>query len=42
MLGKVASGMDAVNRISSLANPKLGAQGGEPREPVVIDRVTVH
>jgi peptidyl-prolyl cis-trans isomerase B (cyclophilin B) len=42
LLGKVASGMDAVNRISSLANPKLGAQGGEPREPVVIDRITVH
>lgn len=42
ILGKVTSGMDAVNRIASLANPKLGPTGGKPREPVVIDRITVH
>jgi peptidyl-prolyl cis-trans isomerase B (cyclophilin B) len=41
VLGKVTRGMAAVMRIASLANPKLGAQGGEPRAPVVIDRVTV-
>jgi cyclophilin family peptidyl-prolyl cis-trans isomerase len=42
VLGKVSGGMAAVNRIASLANPKLGAQGGKPVEPVVIDRITVH
>jgi cyclophilin family peptidyl-prolyl cis-trans isomerase len=41
VLGKVTAGMDAVMRIASLADPKLGAQGGEPRAPVVIDRVAI-
>jgi peptidyl-prolyl cis-trans isomerase B (cyclophilin B) len=41
VLGKVTSGIDAVMRIASLANPKLGAPGGEPRAPVVIDHLTV-
>jgi peptidyl-prolyl cis-trans isomerase B (cyclophilin B) len=42
VLGKVTRGMGAVMRIASLADPRLGAQGGEPRTPVVIDRVMVH
>lgn len=42
VLGKVVSGMDTVERIAHLANPALGPQGGEPRQPVVIDKLTVH
>jgi peptidyl-prolyl cis-trans isomerase B (cyclophilin B) len=42
VLGKVTRGMGAVMRIASLADPRLGARGGEPRTPVVIDRVMVH
>jgi peptidyl-prolyl cis-trans isomerase B (cyclophilin B) len=41
VLGRVSSGMEAVDRIASLADPALGAQGGEPHEPVVIDRITI-
>jgi cyclophilin family peptidyl-prolyl cis-trans isomerase len=42
VLGKVTSGMDSVERIAHLANPALGPQGGPPRQPVVIDKITVH
>ena len=42
VLGKVVSGMDAVERIAHLADPALGPQGGEPRQTVVIDKITVH
>jgi peptidyl-prolyl cis-trans isomerase B (cyclophilin B) len=41
LLGKVSSGMSTVERIASLADPSLGAAGGEPIQPVVIDSVTV-
>ena len=41
VLGKVTAGMDAVMRIASLADPNLGAPGGEPRAPVVIDRIAI-
>ena len=41
VLGRVSSGMKIVDRIASLADPALGRQGGEPREPVVIDRITI-
>jgi cyclophilin family peptidyl-prolyl cis-trans isomerase len=42
VLGKVSSGMDTVQRIASLADPSLGATGGQPTQPVVIDSVTIH
>jgi peptidyl-prolyl cis-trans isomerase B (cyclophilin B) len=41
VLGRVTAGMDAVKRIASLADPTLGQRGGQPREPVVIDRVAI-
>ena len=41
LLGKVSSGMSTVERIASLADPSLGAAGGEPVQPIVIDSVTV-
>ncbi len=41
LIGKVSSGMDTVQRIAKLADPSLGAQGGEPVQPVLIDSVTV-
>jgi peptidyl-prolyl cis-trans isomerase B (cyclophilin B) len=42
VLGKVSSGMSTIDRIASLADPSLGATGGEPLKPVVIDSVTIH
>src|SRR4051794_1634985 len=42
ILGKVTSGMDSVEQIAQLANPKLGPTGGKPLQPVVIDKITVH
>ncbi len=42
ILGRVTSGMTAVDRIAHLADPKLGPEGGEPTEPVVIRKITVH
>ncbi len=42
ILGRVTSGMTAVERIARLADPKLGPVGGEPTEPVVIRKITVH
>lgn len=42
VLGKVTSGMASVERIAHLANPKLGPPGGEPLQPVVIDKITIH
>jgi peptidyl-prolyl cis-trans isomerase B (cyclophilin B) len=42
VLGKVTAGMAAVERIAHLADPRLGPQGGEPRAPVVIDRIAVN
>ena len=41
VLGQVVSGMDSVERIAHLANPALGPQGGEPRQTVLIDKITV-
>jgi peptidyl-prolyl cis-trans isomerase B (cyclophilin B) len=41
VLGRVTSGMKTVERIASLADPALGPKGGQPREPVVIDRITI-
>jgi cyclophilin family peptidyl-prolyl cis-trans isomerase len=41
VLGRVTSGMQSVERIGRLADPKLGPQGGEPIEPVIIRRITV-
>jgi peptidyl-prolyl cis-trans isomerase B (cyclophilin B) len=41
VLGRLTAGMQAVERIASLADPALGRRGGEPLEPVVIDRITI-
>ncbi len=42
ILGRVTSGMTAVERIGRLADPKLGPVGGEPTQTVVIRKITVH
>ena len=42
VLGKVTSGMKSVDKIAKLANPSLGPQGGEPIEPVLINKIQVH
>lgn len=41
VLGEVSSGEHVVEQIAALADPDLGATGGPPLEPVVIERVTV-
>jgi peptidyl-prolyl cis-trans isomerase B (cyclophilin B) len=41
VLGEVSSGEDVVERIAALADPNLGANGGPPSEPVMIERVTI-
>jgi peptidyl-prolyl cis-trans isomerase B (cyclophilin B) len=41
VLGEISSGEDVVERIAALADPDLGATGGLPSQPVVIERVTV-
>jgi peptidyl-prolyl cis-trans isomerase B (cyclophilin B) len=41
ILGEVSSGEDVVETIASLADPTLGPTGGEPTQPVVIERVTI-
>jgi peptidyl-prolyl cis-trans isomerase B (cyclophilin B) len=41
VLGEVSSGEDVVERIAALADPALGADGGPPSQPVVIEGVTV-
>jgi cyclophilin family peptidyl-prolyl cis-trans isomerase len=41
VLGEVSFGEDVVERIAALADPALGATGGPPSQPVVIERVTV-
>jgi peptidyl-prolyl cis-trans isomerase B (cyclophilin B) len=41
VLGHVSGGEDTVKRIAAQANPDLGADGGAPLAPIVIDRVTV-
>jgi peptidyl-prolyl cis-trans isomerase B (cyclophilin B) len=41
VLGHVSSGEDTVKRIAGQADPDLGADGGAPLAPIVIDRVTV-
>ena len=41
VLGHVSGGEDTVKRIAGQANPDLGADGGAPLAPIVIDRVTV-
>jgi cyclophilin family peptidyl-prolyl cis-trans isomerase len=42
VLGKLSSGMSTIDRITALADPSLGATGGEPLQPVVIDSVKIH
>jgi peptidyl-prolyl cis-trans isomerase B (cyclophilin B) len=41
ILGEVSSGEDVVESIAALADPTLGPAGGEPTQPVVIERVTI-
>jgi len=41
ILGDVTDGEKTVNAIEDLADPKLGAAGGEPTEQVTIETVTV-
>lgn len=41
LLGRVTSGQATVTRIASLADPSLGATGGLPVQPVLIDSVKV-
>jgi peptidyl-prolyl cis-trans isomerase B (cyclophilin B) len=42
VLGRVTSGMAAVERIAGLADPRLGSTGGKPIRPVIIRKITVH
>lgn len=41
VLGKVVDGIEVVNRIEGMASPDTPQQGGPPREPVVMEKVTV-
>jgi peptidyl-prolyl cis-trans isomerase B (cyclophilin B) len=41
VLGKVVDGIDVVDRIEGMADPNTPQQGGPPREPVVMEKVTV-
>jgi len=41
VLGRVAKGEEAVDRIDAQADPDLGKEGGAPANPVVIDRITL-
>jgi peptidyl-prolyl cis-trans isomerase B (cyclophilin B) len=41
VLGKVVDGLDVVDRIEGMADPNTPQQGGPPREPVVMEKVTV-
>ena len=41
VLGKVVDGIDVVNRIEGMADPNTPQQGGPPREPVVMESVTI-
>jgi peptidyl-prolyl cis-trans isomerase B (cyclophilin B) len=41
VLGKVVDGIDVVDRIEGMADPDTPQQGGPPREPVVMEKVTI-
>ena len=41
VLGKVVDGIDVVDRIEGMADPNTPQQGGPPREPVVMEKVTI-
>jgi peptidyl-prolyl cis-trans isomerase B (cyclophilin B) len=41
VLGRLTGDEEAVDRIDSQADPELGATGGEPVVPVVIERITL-
>jgi len=41
VLGKVVDGIEVVDRIEGMADPDTPQQGGPPREPVVMEKVTI-
>jgi len=41
VLGKVVDGIEVVDRIEGMADPNTPQQGGPPREPVVMEQVTI-
>ena len=41
VLGEVVDGEDTIDRIEAQADPELGPEGGEPVQPVVIERITL-
>lgn len=41
VLGEVVDGEETIDRIEAQADPALGPEGGEPVQPVVIERITL-